>query len=53
MLTPGSSAVVLIFNKVTADKAIAALEPFGGKVLRTSLTKEAEEELTKALAHAS
>jgi len=53
VLTPGSSAVVLIFNKVTADKAIAALEPFGGKVLRTSLSAEAEEELTKALAHAS
>ena len=53
VLQPGSSAVVLIFNKVTADKALEALAPYGGQVLRTSLTKEAEEEITKALAHAS
>jgi uncharacterized membrane protein len=52
VLTPGSSGVVLIFNKVTPDKALAALAPYGGTVLRTSLTKEAEEEITKALAHA-
>jgi uncharacterized membrane protein len=49
VLKPGTSAVVLIFNKVTADKAIEALAPYGGEVLRTSLSKEAEEELTKAL----
>jgi uncharacterized membrane protein len=53
VLTPGSSAVVLIFSKVTPDKALTALAPYGGTVLRTSLTKEAEEEVTKALAHAS
>jgi uncharacterized membrane protein len=50
VLKPGTSAVVLIFNKVTPDKAIEALAPFGGTVLRTSLTHEAEEEIEKALA---
>ncbi len=53
VLQPGTSAVVLIFSKVTPDKALAALAPYGGEVLRTSLTKEAEDEITKALAHAS
>ncbi|TME80499.1 MAG: DUF1269 domain-containing protein [Chloroflexi bacterium] len=52
VLKPGSSAVVLVFSKVTPDKALDALAPYGGEVLRTSLTKEAEEEITKALAHA-
>ena len=53
VLKPGSSAVVLIFSKATADKALAALSPYGGEVLRTSLSKEAEQEITRALAHAS
>jgi uncharacterized membrane protein len=52
VLQPGSSAVVLIFSKATADKALEKLAPYGGEVLRTSLSKEAEEEITKALAHA-
>jgi uncharacterized membrane protein len=51
VLQPGHSAVVLLFNKVTPDKALAALAPYGGTVLRTSLSEEAEAELTKALSH--
>src|SRR5262245_31724085 len=50
VLQPGSSAVVMLFSKVTPDKALEAMAPFGGKVLQTSLTKEAEDEITKALA---
>jgi len=53
VLKPGTSAVVIIFSKVTPDKALAALAPYGGELLRTSLTAEAEEEITKALAGAS
>jgi uncharacterized membrane protein len=49
VLKPGTSGVVIIFNKVTPDKALAALAPYGGEVLQTSLTKEAEEEIAKAL----
>ena len=52
VLQPGHSAVVLLFNKVTPDKALAALAPYGGQVLRTSLSEEAEAELTKALSRA-
>jgi uncharacterized membrane protein len=52
VLKPGSSAVVIMFSKVTPDRALDALAPFGGEVLRTSLTHEAEEEITKALAGA-
>ena len=53
VLQPGTSAVVLLFSKVTPDKALEAMAPFGGQVLRTSLTREAEEEITKALAGAN
>jgi len=52
VLTPGSSAVLLMFSKVTPDKALEALAPYGGQILRTSLTHEAEEEINKALAGA-
>ena len=50
VLTPGSSAVLLMFSKVTPDKALDKLAPYGGEVLRTSLSDEAEEEISKALA---
>jgi uncharacterized membrane protein len=50
VLQPGKAAVVIIFSKVTPDKALDKLAPHGGEVLRTSLSDEAEEELSKALA---
>jgi uncharacterized membrane protein len=46
---PGMAALVLIYTKVTADKAIDALRPFGGEVLKTSLSKDAEDELNQRL----
>lgn len=49
MLTPGSSALFLVVEKVTPDKAVEALAPFGGTVLKSSLSKEAEAELQAAL----
>ena len=52
VLKPGTSAVVIIFQKVTPDKALAALAPYGGEVLQTSLTQEAEDEIARALAGA-
>jgi len=42
---PGTSALVAIYTKVTPDKAVAALAPFGGKVLKSSLSEAAEAEL--------
>jgi uncharacterized membrane protein len=49
MLQPGTSALFLIVEKVTPDKAIAALSRFGGTVLKSSLSEEAEKELQEAL----
>jgi uncharacterized membrane protein len=49
LVRPGTSALFLIVEKVTPDKAIEALGRFGGTVLKTSFSKEAERELQDAL----
>ncbi|MCX4985305.1 DUF1269 domain-containing protein [Streptomyces sp. NBC_00572] len=50
LLAPGSSAVVVMASKVTEDKFAAAVEQFGGTVLKTSLSEESERELAEQLA---
>jgi uncharacterized membrane protein len=48
-LQPGSSALFLVVEAVTPDKAVEALSQFGGTVLKSSLSKETEAELQEAL----
>ena len=49
MLEPGTSALFLVVEKVTPDKAVAALSPYGGTVLKSSLSEDAERQLQEAL----
>ena len=49
LLQPGTSALFLVVEKITTDKAVIALSRYGGVVLKTSLSKEAEQELQAAL----
>jgi len=49
MLQPGTSALFLMVEKVTPDKAVDALSKYGGTVLKTSLSKADEKELQEAL----
>jgi uncharacterized membrane protein len=49
MLQPGTSALFLVVEKVTPDKAVEALSKYGGTVLKSSLTHEAEQELQREL----
>ena len=49
MLQPGTSALFIVVEKVTPDKAVEALSKYGGTVLKSSLSHETEEELQKAL----
>jgi len=49
MLQPGTSALFLMVEKVTPDKAVDALSKYGGTVLKTSLSKQDEKELQEAL----
>ncbi|MDX6356369.1 MAG: hypothetical protein QOF98_3272 [Streptomyces sp.] len=52
MLKPGSAAVVIMASKITEDKFAAAMQPYGGIVLKTSLNDEDEKELAEHLAGA-
>ena len=49
MLQPGTSALFVVVEKVTPDKAVDALSQYGGTVLKSSLSKEAEHDLQEAL----
>ncbi len=49
LITPGTSALFLMIEKVTPDKAIDAMSQYGGTVLKTSLSKDDEAELQDAL----
>ena len=49
LVQPGTSALLIIVRKVTPDKFIEALRPYGGTVLQTSLPHDAEQQLMKAL----
>jgi uncharacterized membrane protein len=48
-LKPGTSALFMVIEQATPDKAIAALEHFGGTVIKTSLSDEDTAKLQKAL----
>ncbi len=48
-LTPNSPAIFVLVRRVTTDKAIPEVSKFGGKVLQSSLSNEAEERLQQAL----
>src|SRR3954454_9282151 len=49
LLQPGTSALFVVVEKVTPDKAVDALSQYGGTVLKSSLSKETESELQEAL----
>ena len=53
MLQPGTSALFLVVDKVTPDKAIESLSKYGGRVLKTSLPADAEQKLQEALGGAA
>jgi uncharacterized membrane protein len=48
-LQPGTSALFMVIEHATPDKAIAALKQYGGTVIKTSLSDEDAEMLQEAL----
>lgn len=50
-LKPGDSALFLLSEAITIDKVAEQLRDYGGTLYHTSLSKEAEETLAKALEH--
>jgi uncharacterized membrane protein len=49
LMTPGSAAVVIMASKITEDKFADAMKPYGGSLLKTSLSEEDERELAHEL----
>jgi uncharacterized membrane protein len=49
LVRPGTSAILVVVRKTTPDRFLEALRPYGGTVLQTSLTHDAEQQLMKAL----
>jgi uncharacterized membrane protein len=49
LVKPGTSAILVILRKATYDKFVEALRPYGGTILKTSLSHEAEQQLMKIL----
>jgi len=49
LVQPGTSALFLMLEKATPDKALEAMSKYGGTVLKTSLSREDEKELQDAL----
>jgi len=48
-LPAGTSALFVLAKKVTPDKVLAAVSPYGGRVLRTSLSQDDETKLQDVL----
>ncbi|MGF1494727.1 MAG: DUF1269 domain-containing protein [Microcoleaceae cyanobacterium] len=48
-LQPGSSALFVLIRKVTPDKVLDEVAQYGGKILRTSLSKDEENQLQDVL----
>lgn len=48
-ITPGTSALFMIVEQMTADRALEGLSTFGGHVIKTSLSKDQEAEIQEAL----
>jgi uncharacterized membrane protein len=49
MLQPGTSALFMVVENVTPDRAVEALSKYRGTVLKSSLSNEAQQELQDAL----
>ena len=48
-LQPGTSALFMVIEKATPDKAVAALQEYGGTVIKTSLSDDDTKKLQDAL----
>ena len=49
MLQPGTSALFMVVEKVTPDKAVEAMSKYGGTVLKSSLSNAAQRQLQEEL----
>lgn len=51
-LTPGTAAVIVLVRESTPDKVLPRIQPYGGRVIHSSLSDEADTRLREALSSA-
>jgi uncharacterized membrane protein len=49
LLKPGTSALFMVIDRTTPKRAVGAIRHFGGTVLKSSLSADAQNELQEAL----
>jgi uncharacterized membrane protein len=49
LVAPGKSAILMVIRQATTDRVLEELAPYGGTVLRSSLSHDDEEALVAAL----
>jgi uncharacterized membrane protein len=52
-IPPGSSALFVLIKRITEDKVMREIEPYRPRVLKTSLSNEAEQKLKAKLSKAA
>jgi uncharacterized membrane protein len=52
-IPPGSSALFILFRSATEDKVLAEIQPYKPRILKTSLSNEAEQRLKTVLSQAA
>jgi uncharacterized membrane protein len=52
-IPPGSSALFILIKRITEDKVMREIEPYRPRVLKTSLSNEAEQKLRAKLSKAA
>lgn len=52
-LQPGMAAVIVLVRESTPDKVLPRISPYGGRVIHSSLSDEAEAHLREALSSAT
>jgi uncharacterized membrane protein len=52
-LQPGSAAVIVLVRESTPDKVLPRITPYGGRVIHSSLSDDAEARLNEALSTAT
>lgn len=53
VLQPGQAALFVLADRLSSDRVLEKLAPFGGRVLRTNLDRSQEQKVRDAIEHAA
>ena len=53
VLQPGQAALFVLADRISSERVLERLGPFGGRVLRTNLDRSQEQKLRDAIEHAA